>query len=139
MSAPALHHVAVVVRDIEEALPFYRERLGLRVLRTVDVPEQRVRIAFLPLANTMLELVQPLDAQSGVARYLEAQGRSTLHHLCFTVGDLQGELRRLSREGVALIDDEPRAGAEGSVAFLHPKASGGVLVELIADGSIAEA
>jgi methylmalonyl-CoA mutase C-terminal domain/subunit len=139
VSLPALHHVAVVVRDIEEALPFYRERLGLRVLRTLDVPDQQVRIAFLPLANAMLELVQPLDDRSGVARYLEAQGRSALHHLCLTVGDLRQELQRLSGEGVALIDHEPRPGAEGAVAFIHPTASGGILVELIASDSAAEA
>jgi methylmalonyl-CoA/ethylmalonyl-CoA epimerase len=139
VSAPSLHHVAILVRDIDEALAFYRDRLGLAVRDTRDVPDQRVRIAFLPLANTMIELVQPLDEESGVARYLAAQGRSTLHHVCFAVGDLPRELRRLDADGVALIDREPRSGADGSVAFIHPSASGGVLVELIASGTAARA
>lgn len=132
MSAPSLHHVAIVVKDIADALRFYRDKLGLSVREVRDVPDQRVRIAFLPLGESLLELVQPLDESSGVARYLaELERDAALHHVCLAVDDLPGELGRLERGGTELVDRAPRPGAEGEVAFLHPRASGGVLVELI--------
>lgn len=126
-----LHHVAVVVPSIAEALPFYRETLGFQPREVRNVPDQRVRVVFLSAGNTLVELVEPLDDDSGAARFLAARGRPTLHHLCFVVDDLAGTLHRLAAAGVELIDREPRAGAEGDVAFLHPRASDGVLIELI--------
>jgi methylmalonyl-CoA/ethylmalonyl-CoA epimerase len=131
MTDPGLHHVAVAVEDIDAALPFYRDRLGLRLVGTREVAEDNVRIAFLSLGDTLLELVQPLDEESGVARFLRDRGRATLHHVCFAVDDLGALLRRLEAAGIELIDHEPRRGAEGEVAFLHPRAGSGVLVELI--------
>lgn len=126
-----LHHVAVAVPSIAEALPFYRDTLGLALRETRDIPDQRVRIAFLEAPNTLIELVEPLDADSGVARFVAERGRPTLHHVCFAVDDLAGTLGRLAAQGVELVDEVPRHGAEGDVAFLHPRASGGVLIELI--------
>jgi methylmalonyl-CoA epimerase len=126
-----LHHVAIVVRDIDAELAFYRDTLGLAPRSRRDVPEQRVRIAFLPVGETLIELVQPTDDDSGVARFLAERGRSTLHHLCFAVDDLARTLETLERHGVELVDRVPRRGAEGDVAFVHPRAANGVLVELI--------
>ena len=126
-----VHHVAIVVRDIDAELAFYRDRLGLEARSVQNVADQQVRIAFLPVGGTLVELVQPTDRASGVARFLEARGRSTMHHVCFAVDDLAATLDDLSREGVELIDRTPRRGAEGDVAFLHPRAANGVLVELI--------
>ncbi len=126
-----LHHVAIVVPSIAAALPFYRDTLGLAARVIHEVPEQAVRIAFLGAGGSLLELVEPLDDASGVARYLAERGKPSLHHVCFAVDDLPGTLRGLEDAGVELIDREPRQGAEGDVAFIHPRASGGVLVELI--------
>ncbi len=131
MTAPTLHHVAIVVRDIDAALPFWREQLGLEMRVVRDVPAQRVRVALLAAGDGLVELIQPLDGESGVARYLAGLERDAgLHHLCLAVDDLRAELGRLERQGVELVDRVPRPGAEGDVAFLHPRAAGGVLVEL---------
>jgi methylmalonyl-CoA epimerase len=126
-----LHHVAIVVRDLDAELAFYRDTLGLPTGAPTDVPDQQVRIAFLPVGDTLVELVQPTDGETGVARFLRERGRSTLHHVCFAVDDLARTLEELAREGVELLDRTPRRGAEGDVAFLHPRAANGVLVELI--------
>ena len=125
-----IHHVAIVVRSIEDALPFHRDRLGLAVERIADIPADRVRIAFLGVGESRIELVEPTDRGTGVARFLEARGEG-IHHVCYEVENLARALGDLQREGVELIDTAPRAGAEGPVAFVHPRAGHGVLVELI--------
>jgi methylmalonyl-CoA/ethylmalonyl-CoA epimerase len=137
MTAGALHHIAVAVPSIEGALPFYRETLGLRPGRIRELPDQGVRIAFLAAGAVQVELVEPLDDASGVARFLAARGRATLHHVCFAVDDLSGTLDRLAELGLSLIDRSPRPGADGEVAFLHPDTADGVLVELIDRATIA--
>jgi methylmalonyl-CoA/ethylmalonyl-CoA epimerase len=91
---------------------------------------------FLSAPNALIELIEPTDARSGVARFLAERGKPTLHHVCYVVDDLRGTLAALADRGVELIDREPRRGAEGDVAFLHPRASGGVLVELIDRASL---
>lgn len=131
MQVSELHHVAIVVADLEAELTLYRERFGLQASGVRDVADQRVRIAFLPVGGTLLELLQPTDTESAVARFLAERGRSTLHHLCFAVDDLAGVLEQLAASGVELVDRVPRRGAEGDVAFLHPRATDGVLIELI--------
>jgi methylmalonyl-CoA/ethylmalonyl-CoA epimerase len=131
MQVRELHHVAIVVADLEAELALYRERFGLQASGVRDVADQRVRIAFLPVGGTLLELLQPTDTESAVARFLAERGRSTLHHLCFAVDDLAGVLEQLAASGVELVDRVPRRGAEGDVAFLHPRATDGVLIELI--------
>lgn len=136
MKVRGLHHVAVVTADIDAELALYRDRLGLEPSAIRDVPDQRVRIAFLPVGGVLLELVQPTDAESGVARFLAERGRSTLHHLCFAVDRLADVLDELASNGVELVDRAPRKGAEGDVAFLHPRAADGVLIELIDRGTI---
>jgi methylmalonyl-CoA/ethylmalonyl-CoA epimerase len=129
--AGPLHHVGVVVPRIADALPFYRDVLGYAIGPLHDLPEQHVKVLFITRGDSRVELLEPTDHESGVARFLAERGRATLHHLCFEVEDLTGTLDRLAREGVQLVDRLPRAGVHGSVAFLHPRASGGVLIELI--------
>jgi methylmalonyl-CoA/ethylmalonyl-CoA epimerase len=125
-----VHHVAVVVRDLEAALGFYRDVLGLPLELVEEVPLDRVRIAFLPVGETKIELVCPTDDTTGVARFLASKGEG-FHHVCLEVADLAAELTRLGIEGVELIHSAPRRGAEGPVAFIHPRSCHGVLVELI--------
>ncbi|MDA8236626.1 MAG: methylmalonyl-CoA epimerase [Chloroflexi bacterium] len=125
-----VHHVAVVVRDLEAALAFYRDTLGLAAGPVVPIPSDRVRIAFLPVGEVRIELVEPTDDTTGVARFLANRGEG-FHHVCFEVPDISADLVRLAIDGVELIDTAPRPGAEGPVAFLHPRSCHGVLVELI--------
>lgn len=125
-----IHHVALLVRDVERGLRFYRDTLGLPVSEVQAMPEDGVTIAFLPIGESRVELVEPTAPGTGVARYMENHGEG-FHHVCFEVGNLAETLMRLAIEGVELIDSAPRRGAEGPVAFLHPRSCGGVLVELI--------
>jgi methylmalonyl-CoA/ethylmalonyl-CoA epimerase len=125
-----IHHVAVVVRSLDAALPLYRDLLGMAHETTMDIASDRVRIAFLGVGESKVELVEPTDDTTGVARFLANKGEG-FHHVCFEVADLAAELTRLGIEGVELIDSAPRRGAEGPVAFLHPRSCHGVLVELI--------
>src|SRR3954464_6759494 len=125
-----IHHVAVVVADLDRALGLWRDTLGLPVELVLPIGTDRVTIAFLAVGESKVELVQPTDDSTGVARFLASKGEG-FHHACFEVEDLARELTRLAGDGVELIDDAPRRGAEGPVAFLHPRSCGGVLVELI--------
>ncbi len=131
IGAGPLHHVGIAVPSLREAIPFYRDVLGYAIGPEHDLPEQRVRVVFATRDGSRVELLEPTDGASGIARFVAERGRATMHHLCFEVDDLAGTLDRLSREGVELVDWTPRQGVEGRVAFLHPRASGGVLVELI--------
>ena len=125
-----IHHVAVIVRSIEESVPLYRDLLGLPLETIMDIQSDRVRIAFLGVGESKVELVQPTDDATGVARFLASKGEG-FHHVCYEVNNLAEELTRLAIEGVELIDTAPRRGAEGPVAFLHPRSGHGVLIELI--------
>ena len=125
-----VHHVAIVVRSIEAALAVYRDMLGLPLETIMDIESDHVRIAFLGVGESKVELVQPTDDTTGVARFLANKGEG-FHHVCFEVANLTEELTRLGIDGVELIDAAPRRGAEGPVAFLHPRSCHGVLIELI--------
>jgi methylmalonyl-CoA/ethylmalonyl-CoA epimerase len=126
----SIHHVAIVVEDLEKALLFWRDALGMELQELREVPAEKSQVAFLPLAGAEVELVRPTDDESGIARYLAKRGPG-MHHLCLEVNDLEGMLAQLKAKGVRLIHEEPRLSAEGrKYAFIHPEASGGVLVEL---------
>src|SRR5829696_4490148 len=104
-----IHHVAVVVRSVDDALPLYRDLLGLPLETTMDIPSDRVRIAFLGIGESKVELVEPTDDTTGVARFLASKGEG-FHHVCFEVDDISQELTRLGIDGVELIDSAPRKG-----------------------------
>ncbi len=141
MSAPAdlppairdlgkVHHVALIVASIDESLGLWRDILRLELETVMEIPQDRVRIAFLGVGESKVELVQPTDDTTGVARFLANKGEG-FHHVCFEVPNLAETLLRLEIDGLELIDSAPRRGAEGPVAFLHPRSCHGVLVELI--------
>jgi methylmalonyl-CoA/ethylmalonyl-CoA epimerase len=125
-----VHHIAVVVADMEPALRFWRDALGLQLETIMPITSDHVDIAFLPAGDVKVELVRPTDDATGVARYLASKGEG-IHHICFEVPNLAEALLHLEIAGIELIDTAPRRGAEGPVAFLHPKSCHGVLVELI--------
>jgi methylmalonyl-CoA/ethylmalonyl-CoA epimerase len=125
-----IHHVALVVRSIDESLELWRDMLGLELETVMDIPDDSVRIAFLAIGESKVELVEPTDETTGVARFLAAKGEG-FHHVCFEVANLAETLLKLEISGLELIDTSPRRGAEGPVAFIHPRACHGVLVELI--------
>jgi len=128
-----IDHVAIVVRDLEIALRFYRDTLGVAPSRILDFPREGVKIAFLPLGGpngSEIELLEPTDPASGVARFLEKHGGG-LHHLCLEVEDIDAALAELMAAGAAVLDTTPRPTAEGRGIFLHPKGTGGVLLELV--------
>lgn len=130
-----IHHVGVAVPGIADARAVYEKVLGLRQQSTDEVAPQKVRVAFYPCADVRFELLEPTSPESTVAKFLDHRGPG-LHHVAFEVDDIRAELGRLKREGVQLIDAEPRVGAHGNlVAFLHPKATGGVLFELVQPAS----
>ncbi|HIP95978.1 MAG TPA: methylmalonyl-CoA epimerase [Anaerolineae bacterium] len=124
-----LDHIGIVVHDIEDARQAY-ETLGLTVTHVQEVPNQQVKVAFLPVGDTEVELVQPTTTDSGVVRFLEKRGEG-VHHICFEVEDIEATLADLRAKGMRLIDRRPRQGAFGRVAFLHPKSTHGVLIELV--------
>ena len=125
-----IHHVAVIVRSIEPSLGLWRDMLGLELETIMDIPGDRVRIAFLAVGESKIELVEPTDDTTGVARFLASKGEG-FHHVCLEVANLAETLLRLEIDGLELIDSAPRRGAEGPVAFIHPRSCHGVLVELI--------
>ena len=131
IDAGPLHHVGVVVPSLADAIPFYRDVLGYAVGKEHRLDEQRVKVVFLSKRESRVELLEPTDTESGVARFLKERGRATMHHVCFEVPDLTVALARLSAQGIELVDRTPRRGVEGMVAFLHPRAAGGVLIELL--------
>jgi len=134
MSIGSIHHVAIVVRSIEESLMRYRDLFGLEPeAPPMTFEPQRVRLCFLatgPDPAVRIELVEPIDSEGGVARVLADRGEG-LHHLCFLTDDLPASLEALAAAEAQLIDDEPRPGAHGRVAFVHPRTLNGVLWELL--------
>jgi methylmalonyl-CoA/ethylmalonyl-CoA epimerase len=124
-----IHHVGVVVKRLADAYRFYRDVLGLPLLKEKTIADQGVRAALLGAGDTEIELLEPIDASSGIWRFLERRGEG-LHHLCFETPDVADALAGLKRRGAELIDTTPRDGLAGRIAFLHPRACRGVLVEL---------
>ena len=124
-----VHHVGVVVRNMDQAMRFYRDTLGLHVHKMETIEEQGVKAALLTVGDSEIELLEPVVADNGVARYLESKGEG-LHHICFEVDDVERDLAALKEREIELIDRETRIGLAGRICFLHPKAMHGALVEL---------
>jgi methylmalonyl-CoA/ethylmalonyl-CoA epimerase len=123
-------HIGIAVKNIDEHLRFYRDILGMKVGERMKVPEQGVEVIFLETGDTRIELLQPLDENSNINKFLQKRGEG-IHHICFEVDDIEAALKELKSKGIQPIDDKPRKGADGDlVAFLHPKSTGGVLIEL---------
>ncbi len=124
-----LRRVSVAVHSLEDALSFYRDALGLTVMEQLELPEHGLRIVRLVLGSTMIELMEPTDATGPVATFIDRRGEG-LHHITIDVEDIELEMRTLLARGVDLIDREARQGPDGRVAFVHPRSTGGVLVEI---------
>jgi methylmalonyl-CoA epimerase len=130
MAIKKIDHIAIVVPNIDEALAFWQEALGLTLSHTEEVSAQETLVAFLPTGESEVELVEPTTETSGMARYMAKRGPG-MHHICFQVDDIEDTLAQLKAKGVQLINEEPTIGAGGKkIAFVHPKSAGGVLVEL---------
>jgi methylmalonyl-CoA/ethylmalonyl-CoA epimerase len=125
-----INHIAVVVQDMEKALLFWRDALGMDMHELRDVPAEKSQVAFLPLSGSEVELVRPTTEDSGIAKYLAKRGPG-MHHICLEVDDIKGMLSQLKSKGVRLINEEPRTAVDGKrYAFIHPESTSGVLVEL---------
>ena len=130
MTILRVDHIAVVVPEIEAALEFWHDALGLPLEHVEELSEQETAVAMMPVGETEVELLQPTTETSGMAKYMAKRGPG-LHHICFEVDDIEATLAELKAKGMQLINDEPVIGAGGKrVAFVHPKSSSGVLVEL---------
>ncbi len=124
-----VNHVAIVVRDIDQALGFWETALGLKLDHIEEVPSQQSKVAFIPVGESEVELVQPTTDDSGMAAYLEKKGEG-MHHLCVEVEDIDGMLKQLAEHGVRLINETALELPGRKMAFVHPKSTNGVLVEL---------
>ena len=125
-----IHHIALVTPSLDEATGFWAEALGLTVSQQHREEEQQVDVAFLPVGESNIELISPFVEDNGVAKYLQKRGPG-IHHLCLEVDDIEEALQRLRAHNVPLIDEQPRLNSKGrKMAFIHPKGTGGVLVEL---------
>ena len=126
-----INHIGIAVNSIDQALKLYTEVLGLSLKDIEVVEEQRTRTAILPVGESKIELLEPTDAEGPIARYLEKFGEG-MHHLALEVADIEDALSKVSQSGMPLIDETPRQGVEKtSIAFLHPKGTGRVLLELV--------
>lgn len=123
-----IHHVGVVVPDLDSGLKFWRDTLGLRLTKSATIEEQGVRAALLKVGESEIELLEPINPDGGVAKFLARRGGG-LHHVCFETDDVGRELDGAKAKGIQLIDQKPRVGLAGMICFLHPKATRGVLVE----------
>lgn len=124
-----VHHVGVVVRAIDQALPFWRDTLGLKLHKLETIEEQGVKAALLSVGDSEVELLEPVVSDNGVARYLERKGEG-LHHICFQSDDVERDLADMKAKGTEMIDQVTRVGIAGRICFLHPTAMDGALIEL---------
>jgi methylmalonyl-CoA epimerase len=128
-----IDHIAIIVRNIEQALLFYRDTLGITPSEVKEVPTEQVRIAFLPMGGpggSEIELIEPTNAASSLAKFLEKRGEG-LHHICLEVENIDTALAEMQAQGAPVLDKQPRIAAEGRAIFLHPKGTNGVLLELL--------
>lgn len=125
-----IDHIGVAVASLDETMPFYRDQLGMTVKGVEEVVEQKVRVAFLQIGESKIELLEPTSAESAVAKFLQKNGPG-IHHIAYQVDDIEAAIRKLEADGARMIDRVPRTGAHSArIAFIHPKSSGGTLTEL---------
>jgi methylmalonyl-CoA/ethylmalonyl-CoA epimerase len=133
MNISHIEHLGIAVRSLEDAIPYYEKVLGLKCYNIEEVADQKVRTAFFKVGDTKIELLEPMNEESTIAKFIENRGEG-VHHVAFAVKDIESALAEVEEKGVRLIDKTPRAGAEGlTIAFLHPKSTQGVLTELCED------
>ncbi|MBV5341747.1 MAG: methylmalonyl-CoA epimerase [Deltaproteobacteria bacterium] len=129
-----INHMGIAVKSLDDAIPFYRDNLGMALAGIEEVPEQKVRVAMLGVGESMIELLEPTSAESPVAKFIEKNGAG-IHHIAYEVDDIETAIATLLAGGARMIDETPRCGAHGTrIAFIHPKSSGGVLTELCQAG-----
>ena len=125
-----LAHIGIAVYSIAESLPFYLQALGLKLETQKDSKQNKIKVAMLTAGQTHIELLEPLDDESPISKFLQKRGQG-IHHIAFKVDNIEETLTQLKAKGIALIDKEPRIGIEGGkIAFLHPRSTGNVLIEL---------
>ncbi len=124
-----INHIGIAVANIDESLKFWRDALGIELSHIEDVPSQKAKVAFLPVGESEVELVNPTTDDSGVAKFIAERGGG-MHHLCVEVDDIERVIANLKEKGVRMIDEEPKVLPGRKMAFVHPKSAGGVLVEL---------
>lgn len=133
MNLSHIEHQGIAVKNLETAIPYYENVLGLKCYSIEEVPSQKVKTAFFKIGDTKIELLEPTSEDSAIAKFIEKRGEG-VHHIAFATNDLPGALKEAEEKGVQLIDKAPRPGAEGlEIAFLHPKSTQGVLTELCFD------
>ena len=133
-TARHLNHVCIAVNDIEATLGFYKSTFGTRDAEIEDIEDQAVRAALVRVGGSQIEFIQPTDPDGGVAKFIERRGEG-VHHICFEVENLQERLDQLAANGIDLIDKSPREGLSGMIAFVHPRSTRGVLIELVDQGT----
>jgi len=130
MKIVGIDHIGIAIRDIKKGSEFYGGCLNLNISEPIDVPSQKVRIAFMEIGKAKLELIEPLGENSPIDKFIQKKGEG-LHHICLLVDDIENALAQLKDKKVKLVDQKPRVGATGKrIAFLHPESSSGVLIEL---------
>ena len=130
MGVKKIDHVGIAVKSIEDVLPFYVETLNLPLLGVEEVESEKVKVAFLQVGESKIELLEPTSPDSPIAKFIEKRGEG-IHHVALGVDDIEGRIAELKANGIQMINDQPKIGAGGAhVAFMHPKSTGGVLYEL---------
>ncbi|MCK4501429.1 MAG: methylmalonyl-CoA epimerase [Desulfuromonadales bacterium] len=130
-----INHIGIAVKSLENAIPFYRDQLGMTFEGTEEVAEQKVKVAFLQIGESRIELLEPTSEDSPIAKFLEKKGEG-VHHTAYEVDDIEAAIAAMQAKGIRMIDETPRHGAHNSlIAFMHPKATGGVLTEICQAGN----
>ncbi|MCD5414804.1 MAG: methylmalonyl-CoA epimerase [Clostridiales bacterium] len=130
MDVKKVDHIGIAVKNIEESLKFYKDVLGIECTEIEEVTEQKVKVAFLPIGDTELELLESTDKDGPIVRFIEKKGEG-MQHIAFQVANIEKAIQEMQDKGIRMIDEKPRYGAGGAkIAFCHPKSTGGVLVEL---------
>jgi len=134
MKPSHIEHIGIAVMNLEDSITFYEKILGLKCYKIEEVQEQKVRTAFFAIGQTKIELLESTDQEGPIGKFIEKRGEG-IHHIAFAVDNLPEQLRHAEKEGVKLIDSNPKKGADGlDIAFLHPKSTGGVLIEMCEPG-----